>query len=459
MSSSIVASLQFVLLFLAVCTYVVYLILQRPQPRSPTQELGARLGRDRSEDPKIQNEASFALSKLVHYDGAGTWPPRTDHINWPPALIPYRNTYFEMVPLLSSAAASLDDDTNIRIRNDFRIKMRTLLKQSINIQEVERIMVAAEMASPQSLSRSAYNGFYNCVAVCRHMYRWATIPVVKVAQAETVIEFPPELDAPWSYLQRSFGVTAMSGNNTSNVLLNFDERGERVFRINVRMSKLIQSSEEAFFQMFYDVELAATPIYYDMINAITSFESKDNTSCLRYLENINSNIRNVFQVFYDNLNESKVSQSVWLSYVQGFQGWGVGKIVDGKFIKYDGLSGNHVLIFQALDAFLGLDRYLTDEDMVRYIPVNQRNLCLALKKNCLRSKIQGNQALENIFAEIVKKLKVFRTAHRTRVMSYLKQPAPERSQMTAGKSVLEGTQAQGLQRLDDFMAKRLKQTV
>lgn len=79
---------------------------------------------------------------------------------------------------------------------------------------------------------------------------------MKVAQAERIIEFPPELDVPWPYLQRSFGVTAMSGNNTANVLLNFNERGERVFKINVRMSELIQSSEEAFFRMFYSVEVA-----------------------------------------------------------------------------------------------------------------------------------------------------------------------------------------------------------
>jgi hypothetical protein len=143
-----------------------------------------------------------------------------------------------------------------------------------------------------------------------------------------------------------------------------------------------------------------------MVNAILSFERGNNTGCLHYLRNINSNLRDVFQVFYDNLIESKVSHSVWLSYVQGFQGWGIGKMINGEFIKYDGLSGNHVLVFQALDAFLGMDRYLSDEDMVRYIPVNQRNFCLALKKNCLRSKLEGDKALEDAFTEIIKKLKV-----------------------------------------------------
>lgn len=86
-------------------------------------------------------------------------------------------------------------------------------------------------------------------------HRWGTIPVVKVAQAEKVVEFPPELEIPWPFLQRHFGVTAESGNNTSNVLLNFSETGERVFKINIGVSDMITSSEETFFRMFYDIEV------------------------------------------------------------------------------------------------------------------------------------------------------------------------------------------------------------
>jgi hypothetical protein len=85
--------------------------------------------------------------------------------------------------------------------------------------------------------------------------RWATIPVVKVAQYEKVVDFPHELDVPWSYLQRNFGVTAESGNNTANVLLNFNEKCERVYKINIGMSDLIRSSEEAFFRIFYSLEV------------------------------------------------------------------------------------------------------------------------------------------------------------------------------------------------------------
>ena len=87
------------------------------------------------------------------------------------------------------------------------------------------------------------------------MIRWATIPVVKVAQLEKTVDFPQQLEVPWPYLQRRFGVTADSGNNTANVLHNFDETGERRYKINVGMSDLITSSEETFFRMFHDVEV------------------------------------------------------------------------------------------------------------------------------------------------------------------------------------------------------------
>lgn len=172
MSSFIIASIQCVLVPVAVCAYIFYLILQRQQLKAPPQQIGDLFQLVGAKGSRIQNEAAVALSKLVQYDGAGTWPPRADHVNWPPALVPYRETYFEMVPLLSSAAASLDDHINNEIRKDFRAKMRTLLKQRISIKEVEDIMFMAELGGPGSLPRSAYNGFYSCVAVCRHMYRY-----------------------------------------------------------------------------------------------------------------------------------------------------------------------------------------------------------------------------------------------------------------------------------------------
>ncbi|MCJ1266909.1 hypothetical protein MMC22_006794 [Lobaria immixta] len=406
-----------------------------------------------------------ALLELFDKDGAGAWPPKANHDTWPMTLRPYKDIYLALAPLLSTAEPSLDDNFNNERRNNYRVLMGKLLSERINIAQVEQVLAAVEAGNWDVLPRDAYNGFYACVAVCRHAYRWATIPVVKVAQVEKVVDFPQELDAPWPFLQRNFGLASESGNNTANVLHSFNEKSERVYKINVGMSDLIRSSEEAFFRMFYNLEILAFPIYYEMVRAVICFEGGDKVSCVKCLENINFRIRHLFLVFYENLTESRVSHSVWLSYVQGFHGWGVGRMVDGEFVKYDGLSGNHVLFFQALDAFLGMDRYLTDENMIRYIPVNQRELCTTFKNHSFRNKVKkhNDMRMEGEFTKIVNQLKVFRAAHRARAMPYLQQPAPERLAMTAGKSVIEGRTPKetrdAFKALDQLLATRLKETV
>ncbi|TGO44026.1 hypothetical protein BOTNAR_0999g00010 [Botryotinia narcissicola] len=406
-----------------------------------------------------QHEVAAAISRLVDEDGAGAWPPNANHDSWPMALRPYKEIYFQLIPLLSAAPPSLDDDVNNERREKYRSMMQKSLMEQINVPQVVAIMAAVEAGNWDLFPRDAYNGFYCCIAVCRHPYRWATIPVVKVAQLEKTVEFPSELDALWPYLQRNFGVDADAGNNTSNVLLNFNTRGERIYRINVGMSDLIRSSEEVFFQMFYDLE--AFPIYHEMVLSVLSFNSSTPSTCLPHLRNINTRIRDLFLIFYENLTKSRVSHSVWLSYVQGFQEWGVGKIVNGEHVKYDGLYGNHVLFFQALDAFLGMERYLSDENMERYIPAKQRELYLVLKKYSFvrGAKENGVRQIEEEFAKMVNQLKV---SYRARVMSYLQKPAPERLVMTAGKSVLENSNTKSLddalKPLDDMLADRLKET-
>jgi len=112
--------------------------------------------------------------------------------------------------------------------------------------------------------------------------------------------------------------------------------------------------------------------------------------------------------FTEQFTESHVSKSVWLNYVQGFQGWGAGRTINGKFTKCDGLSGNHVPIFQALDAFVGMGRYLSDENIDRYIPRRQRDLCDSLRARCFRRKLDdGNDLhIREEFAKIVSRLKV-----------------------------------------------------
>lgn len=125
-----------------------------------------------------------------------------------------------------------------------------------------------------------------------------------------------------------------------------------------------------------------------MVRAIVSFEAGHKGECLEEVKRVVLHQRRLTRLFHESIQEERVSRTVWLSYVQGFQGWGAGRVIDGDFVQFNGVSGNHVLVFQALDAFLGLDRYLADEDMERYIPANQRHFCAALKEASLRSRVQ-----------------------------------------------------------------------
>ncbi|KAJ5577604.1 uncharacterized protein N7459_006568 [Penicillium hispanicum] len=304
---------------------------------------------------------------MIEKEGAGSWPPRSDFDRWPAVFVPYQEIYQQLLPLLSTTEPSLDDEVNIARCQNYRSLMRKLLAEKINLDEVERFLTDVEFGKHTSFSREAYNGFYACVSVSRHAYRWATVPVVKVAQMEKFVDFPRELVVPWAYLKRYYGVIADGGNNTANILHTFNVHGERVLKINVGVPAAIMTAEEIFFRIFYDVELM-------------------------------------------NLHDTRMPRSIWLRYVQGFQAWGIGELIDGRFVKYDGLSGNNALAFQALDAFLGMPLYLKDEDMTRYIPVRQRNLVYTLQKYCFRGRIEGKdgERVAELFKMIAKQLKVCR---------------------------------------------------
>jgi hypothetical protein len=120
---------------------------------------------------KGRHETASILTELFDRDGAGAWPPKANHDSYPMALRPYKDIYLELVPLLSAAEPSLDDNVNNERRNKYRSLMRKLLTERINIAQVEEIMAAVEAGNWDVLPRDAYNGFYACVAVCRHAYR------------------------------------------------------------------------------------------------------------------------------------------------------------------------------------------------------------------------------------------------------------------------------------------------
>lgn len=209
------------------------------------------------------HETAAVFVDLVHKDGAGSWPPKANYVHedWPAALRPYRDVLREMAPLLPKTAPSLDDEDNMAYISDFRSRYRTLLNATIDLGQVEQLFMAADAGRWDVFPRDIYNAFYCCIATSRHAYRWATIPVVRVAQIEKVVKLPPELSRPWDHLQRHFGCASESGNNTSNLILNFDVHEKHVFHINTGLSKSIVSAEEAFARIFRDVEVQGVPIY------------------------------------------------------------------------------------------------------------------------------------------------------------------------------------------------------
>ncbi|KAL8726097.1 MAG: hypothetical protein Q9166_006934 [cf. Caloplaca sp. 2 TL-2023] len=121
---------------------------------------------------KAQHETAAILSDLVETDGAGAWPPRSEHNSWPAALKPYKDIYLECIPLLPAADPSTNDDVNQERRGRYCARMRALLQERINVAEVEKVMKDVESGDWNACPKAAYNAIYCCVAVCRHAYRW-----------------------------------------------------------------------------------------------------------------------------------------------------------------------------------------------------------------------------------------------------------------------------------------------
>ncbi|KAI1132502.1 hypothetical protein F5Y10DRAFT_231277 [Nemania abortiva] len=384
-----------------------------------------------------QDEVAASLVTLINRDGAGDWPPRASYKSWPKALLPYQEILLDVLPSLATPTPSLDAATDTKLRARFRGSMEKLLRENIDLPSVIEILDEIETDKWEHLSRDVLNGFFSCIALSRHAYRWALMPVVKVAQLEDTVDLPAELSLPWPYLQQYFGFAADSGNHTSNVLLNFDEDGVRAFTFNSTLPLEIQSTEEAFFKLLHDTETMGFHIFYEIVLANISFRKGRSDSCLESLRKIDVILSESLSLFHAQMREAQISRKCWLSYVQGFHGWGVGRQINGNFVRFNGVSGNHILLFQVLDAFLGMERYLSDEDMVLYIPLHQRLLCETVKKHSIRQQLgHTNTGITDEFEKLAKKLRTYRAAHRARVMQYLKQPAPERFHMTAGKSVL-----------------------
>jgi hypothetical protein len=150
-----------------------------------------------------------------------------------------------------------------------------------------------------------------------------------------------------------------------------------------------------------------------MVMAILSSKRDDLKQTVQHLKSINEHLKPTLKIFFDSLVDSKVSKKYWMRYVQGIQGWAAGHMVDGKYIEYDGLSGNQLLLLHCVDAFLGLEPYLPIENTLRYIPRLQRELSTAFSKHSFRRKAEkaNNSRVVAEMDSIAKQLRVSLNFH------------------------------------------------
>ncbi|KAJ3491149.1 hypothetical protein NLG97_g5651 [Lecanicillium saksenae] len=302
---------------------------------------------------------------------------------------------------------SLEDSVNATRINGFRAKMAALLHECIDISAVTALLSKVESGNSFAIGAAEYNGFYACIALSRHAFRWGVIPVVAAAQREQLINFPPELDLPWPYISRRYGVTSLGGNMMSNYFYNVC-KGNVVYEINRKKDAHIRQAEYEFANIFATIELKAIPVYCDMIDAVIAFERGDAASCLRHMQSISKGISEPLKVFSETVVEHRISRTVWMPYVQGFQGWAAGEMIEGKYVEYDGLSGNQLPFFHMIDAFLGLEPYLTEENLQRYIPEAQRDLQILFRRHSFRARAQKRrqQQIETEMTSIIQRLRV-----------------------------------------------------
>jgi hypothetical protein len=170
--------------------------------------------------------------------------------------------------------------------------------------------------------------------------------------------------------------------------------------------------ETKFDRRYLPAVSQSLPIFHNIVLSTLSFAHGNGPACAVQIQAIGDQLRLFLHEYYDKLHENVISRTVWLQHIQGFQGWGLGEEKKGKWVKYDGLSGNQVLLFMALDAFLGLDAYLSKEAQERGVPLRQRMFCRILEKYSFRGRLaelrdpESEKKIEKEFQGIVKKLKV-----------------------------------------------------
>lgn len=149
------------------------------------------------------------LDALITNEGAGSWPPSPSYVDsWPTQLAPYHS-------IALAAPTRFVDSSDIHpIRPDDQLAVRiSENRQWLARQLAESVDVEAVMRLLPSMDVGPRCGFLACLAYLAHLYRWGTLPVVRIAQDEKELPgMPQEIRRPFGWLQEEFGLETNGGS-------------------------------------------------------------------------------------------------------------------------------------------------------------------------------------------------------------------------------------------------------
>jgi hypothetical protein len=147
-----------------------------------------------------------------------------------------------------------------------------------------------------------------------------------------------------------------------------------------------------------------------MIKAIVAFEKGDKKACLTHIETISISLRKVMLNLFEKMTDAHVSRAVWVRHISGIHGWGLTLETDNPPIVYGGLSGSQILLFLAVDAFLGINCYHSDAQQKMQISRNIRDVAEAIRKYSFRKNLSERSAddvaIEKALQAMIKQLRV-----------------------------------------------------
>lgn len=151
------------------------------------------------------------LDALITNEGAGSWPPTPSYVDsWPKQFAPYHT-----IALL--APPRFVDSSDLHpSRPDSELATRISDNRQWLTQQLSAVDVEAVMQLLPSMNVAPRCGFLACLAYLAHLYRWGTLPVVRIAQDEKELpDMPLEIRRPFGWLQEEMGLQTNGGSESS----------------------------------------------------------------------------------------------------------------------------------------------------------------------------------------------------------------------------------------------------